>query len=223
MANKGLLQGKTKVQVAGCRERLSDSSVFVAGVSIHALAANRGRVYFGADDVAHVNADELQPGERIHIPVPQVSLVYIDADVGGDGVSWHAIPSSTTTDPIESDSPEESTKSEFFEGITWYKVLAAFGLLTTLAIAAYVLVADGKVNTPAQLAAMRWLMAIGAGCAGTSLGWVMKVEGTARKITLSAAGGAALFCLVFFFLFGELPAGAKAEGLLHGARSSMIP
>jgi len=80
--------GKTTVTTAGTRVALSGASVAVQGVVIQALASNTGIIYVGSSTVAAANGYELVGGQAIGLAIDDLSKVYIDASVNGDGVSF---------------------------------------------------------------------------------------------------------------------------------------
>lgn len=57
-------------------------------VSIAANSGNAGSVYVGDSSVGTASGRELQPGGDISLAVSDVASIYVDADNGGDGVSW---------------------------------------------------------------------------------------------------------------------------------------
>lgn len=83
-----LLQGVVTVATPGQRVQLSADApcreVLVVG-----LPTNTGYVYLGTNEVSNtVFGAKLGPGNCISVPVTNLNLLYIDADVAGDGVSY---------------------------------------------------------------------------------------------------------------------------------------
>lgn len=86
-ALKGAVQNVT---TAGTRVQLS--SYACREVTITALRSNTGRIFVGGSDVSNtVYGVDLGPRDSITIPVSNTSLIYIDASVSGEGVSYVAV------------------------------------------------------------------------------------------------------------------------------------
>lgn len=85
-----LYSGQTSVTTAGTAVALASTQALVSGVTIKALAANTGIIYVGPSTVDSATGFELAVGEQIFLEIANLSSVYIDAAVNGDGVSWVA-------------------------------------------------------------------------------------------------------------------------------------
>ncbi len=88
--------GAKTVTAAGTRERLIAvaSNVSIKSLTVAAKQSNTGAVYLGADDVASTNTPQLDPGDAIPIEGTEpfnLSDVYIDAEISGEGVDYVAI------------------------------------------------------------------------------------------------------------------------------------
>lgn len=84
---KGAVQN---VPTAGTRVQLP--SFACREVTIIALRTNNGRIYVGGSDVSStVYGADLGPEDAITIPVSNANMIYIDASVSGEGVSYVAV------------------------------------------------------------------------------------------------------------------------------------
>ena len=79
--------GKTTVTTAGTQVVLS-SSTATASVTIKALATNTGYIYVGASTVSSTDGFQLQAGEVVSMDVDNLSDIWIDSSVNGEGVSY---------------------------------------------------------------------------------------------------------------------------------------
>lgn len=86
-----ILNGRETVAVAGTAEPLATTSTPIISVTVKALAGNTGMVYVGNEDVDNSNGFVLDAGEPVSIDIDNLSKVYIDVDVAGEGVSWIAL------------------------------------------------------------------------------------------------------------------------------------
>ncbi len=94
-ANVGVLpgsavgSGQTVVAAAGTRVQLTATSTPILSVTVKALSTNTGIVYVGGADVSAANGLELiNPGESVSVDVDNLTDVWIDAAVNGEGVSY---------------------------------------------------------------------------------------------------------------------------------------
>ena len=95
LGNTGI-EGSKDVAVAATPEKLAAASTPCLGVAITARNSNTGNMAYGfsnavrATDNAEVGA-QLQPGASVFIPINNLNLVWLDAEVGTDGVSYSAV------------------------------------------------------------------------------------------------------------------------------------
>lgn len=89
-AAPGAIYGGTKtVTTPGTRVVLGTSQALTEGVQLRGLDANTGLVYPGNATVsATVNGTRLAAKEPLFIRCNNVNLVYLDAAVAGEGVTW---------------------------------------------------------------------------------------------------------------------------------------
>ena len=88
------ISSEKAVSVAGTAEALSSTSQRVKSLSVIAKSDNTGQVYVGGSDVASTTNDGLAPGDSLIIPAVNwldLSDVYIDVDVSGEGVDFYAV------------------------------------------------------------------------------------------------------------------------------------
>jgi hypothetical protein len=78
--------GKTSVTTAGTRVQLPSTAG--SGVIVKASRLNASTVYVGGSAVAASNGLELDPGESMNAAVSNTNLLYVDAAVSGDFVTW---------------------------------------------------------------------------------------------------------------------------------------
>ncbi len=93
LLGKGSLQtGHTLVAAAGTAVRLNGgaSVPLTSGqqVFVRALHTNTDEIYVGGPTVTAANGAVLEPGEGIDLHVTNVNIIYIDAAVNNEGVSW---------------------------------------------------------------------------------------------------------------------------------------
>jgi len=81
--------GRTTVATAGTRVPIS-GDMEVISVTVKALRTNTRNIYVGDETVSSSNGYVLAPGEAVDIEIDNLSKVYIDADVSGEGVCWLA-------------------------------------------------------------------------------------------------------------------------------------
>ena len=82
--------GQKTVTTAGTRVALASSTAITHSVTIKALHGNSGWIYVGNSSVASSNGLVLDAGESCEIEVANLSTVYIDSSVNGEGVSYVA-------------------------------------------------------------------------------------------------------------------------------------
>lgn len=83
-----VLMGKVTVTTAGTRVQLSGTSKPSKAVVIRALETNTGLVYVGDSTVASTNGHRLSPGESVGLEIADLTNVYLDSAVNGEGISY---------------------------------------------------------------------------------------------------------------------------------------
>ena len=78
------------VAVVGVRVQLNAGLACVM-VSVAAKPANTGNIFLGNVGVTSANGRILAPGEAIDLAVDNLSRLYIDAAVAGEGISYLAL------------------------------------------------------------------------------------------------------------------------------------
>lgn len=78
-------QGQTDVANAGTRVSLTTTKTRV--VNIRAKKENTGKIFVGGQTVSSANGYILEADQFIEMPI-DASILYIDASVNGEGVSW---------------------------------------------------------------------------------------------------------------------------------------
>lgn len=84
----GTVYNGQKTTNAGTELQLSATSVPIKSVSVKALTTNTGIVYVGNSSVTSANGYELKAGEAIDIDINNLTGVYFDVSVNGEGVSY---------------------------------------------------------------------------------------------------------------------------------------
>jgi len=79
--------GRNLVTTAGTRVQLASSTI-LNSITIKALATNTGVIYVGDSTVSSTNGYQLSARETVTIAVTNANLVYLDATVSGEGVTW---------------------------------------------------------------------------------------------------------------------------------------
>ena len=80
--------GQQTVATAGTRVQLTTTNTPIWSVTVKALAGNTGDIYVGGADVAAANGFVLAATESISLDVDNLTDVWIDAAVNGEGVSY---------------------------------------------------------------------------------------------------------------------------------------
>ena len=78
---------KVNVTTAGTRVALGASTA-IGGVIVRANLTNTGIIYIGDSTVSSSNGFELDRGSTITYPIDNLSKVFIDSSVSGEGVSY---------------------------------------------------------------------------------------------------------------------------------------
>ncbi len=84
-----IVTGQTNVVTAGTRVQLAGNNA--KAVRLRALKTNTKNIYFGSNAVSSAVGDILSPGESIGLSVNNLNVLWIDADVSGEGISWSVI------------------------------------------------------------------------------------------------------------------------------------
>lgn len=79
--------GNTNVTTAGTRVPLS-SSTAIKSVTIRAKSSNTGFIYVGSSSVSSSNGFQLSQDETVSLDIDNLSKVYIDSGVSGEGVTY---------------------------------------------------------------------------------------------------------------------------------------
>lgn len=86
--------GTKTVTTAGTAVQLSATSIPIPDgfeLVVKALGGNTNKVHVAlsaADAQTDANAYEMKAGEAIGLKITDVNLVYVDANVAGEGVTW---------------------------------------------------------------------------------------------------------------------------------------
>jgi hypothetical protein len=91
-SNTTVADGRTVVTTAGTRVQLSTSNARVGAVAIQAETDNTGVIVVGGSTVVASQATRrgiaLSAGEVVSLDVDQLSDIYLDSTVNGDGVNY---------------------------------------------------------------------------------------------------------------------------------------
>jgi hypothetical protein len=82
--------GKTTVTTHGTRVALATAQA-VSSVTIKALAANTGTIYVGNTAVSSANGFQLAKSDSVSLDITDLSTVWIDSSVDGEGVTYLGI------------------------------------------------------------------------------------------------------------------------------------
>jgi hypothetical protein len=89
-----MFNGSKDVAAAGTAETLASDRTAVTWIIVQAKSTNTGRVYVGSSTVASTNGVSLLADDsKLWPPVADLaaydlSLIYVDADVNGEGVTF---------------------------------------------------------------------------------------------------------------------------------------
>lgn len=87
-----VINGRKTVTTAGTAEQLSTSATRVSSVAIQALETNTGKVCVGSSNViasqSTRNAVYLEAGVPVVLDVDQLTDIYLDVTVNGEGVTY---------------------------------------------------------------------------------------------------------------------------------------
>lgn len=79
------------VAVAGTQVTLGVAATRIRTVVIKALVTNTGNIYVGGATVSAADGYVLDAGDVLSLSVTPLTAIWIDADVGGEGVSYIAV------------------------------------------------------------------------------------------------------------------------------------
>lgn len=82
--------GKTTVTSAGTEVPLASAQA-VYSVTVKALAANTSTIYVGGEGVSSTTGFQLAARESVSLDIGDLSTVWIDSAVNGEGVTYLAI------------------------------------------------------------------------------------------------------------------------------------
>jgi len=88
-----LKDGKTAVTTAGQRVQLTTTGTPCAKLTVTALGNNTNEIVYGGITVVGAvgstrSGTPLQPGQSVDIPIDDLSKVWLDSIVNGEGVSY---------------------------------------------------------------------------------------------------------------------------------------
>ncbi len=84
-----IYNGSQTVTTAGTAVALA-SSTTIKSVIVKAKYSNTGTIYIGDASVSSANGLELEAGDAVSIDIDDLSTVYIDSSVNGEGVNYLA-------------------------------------------------------------------------------------------------------------------------------------
>jgi hypothetical protein len=88
----GISGGRKVVAAGGTREQVTANETHITAVIVQALRSNSGNVMVGGSDVdvtvGSENGIELSAGQSETLWITDLSLLYIDADNTGEGISY---------------------------------------------------------------------------------------------------------------------------------------
>ncbi len=82
--------GTKDVTTAGSREQMTATVISVQSVFVKAKQGNAGLAYI-TDTVTGANKFPLDSGEGVTLPVTDITTIYVDVAVNGEGVDWIAV------------------------------------------------------------------------------------------------------------------------------------
>lgn len=82
--------GQTNVTTAGTQVALASSQAILSGVTVKAKSTNTGLIYVGATGVTSSNGFILSAGDSVFLEVANLSTVFLNSSVNGEGVSYFA-------------------------------------------------------------------------------------------------------------------------------------
>jgi hypothetical protein len=85
-----VISGQVNVTTAGTAVALGTTNDIIS-VVIKAKSSNTGNIYVGGSNVSSSNGLILSAGDAVSLDINNLSSVYIDSDVNGEGVSYLAL------------------------------------------------------------------------------------------------------------------------------------
>lgn len=79
--------GVQTVVTAGTSVQLASSNA-IKTITIRSFASNTGLIYVGTVSVTSANGFQLSPQETVSLDIANISSIWIDAAVSGEGVSY---------------------------------------------------------------------------------------------------------------------------------------
>jgi hypothetical protein len=86
----GVYTGNTTVTTAGTRVPLAAAQA-ITSVTVKALSTNTGTIYVGGSGVSSSNGFALAKSESVSMDLADLSTVWIDSSVNGEGVTYLAV------------------------------------------------------------------------------------------------------------------------------------
>lgn len=83
-----LVHGQRAVTTAGTEVALTTSKVLKDGITVKAFTTNTGLIFVGLNPVTSSTGFQLSAGQSIYLKINNPSLIYVDAAVNGEGVSY---------------------------------------------------------------------------------------------------------------------------------------
>lgn len=83
-----LYSGVKTVTTPGTEVALAASQALLSGVTLKATATNTGAIFVGPNGVSSATGFPLLAGEILFVETSNLANVYIDAEVGGEGVAY---------------------------------------------------------------------------------------------------------------------------------------
>lgn len=90
--DEALVTGSQNVAVAGVAVQLALTVVRILEIVIQAKRTNTGRIYIGGATVSNNDTQGvfINAGESLSLSITDLSKVWLDASVGGEGVTYTA-------------------------------------------------------------------------------------------------------------------------------------
>lgn len=80
--------GQTNVTTAGTEVTIASTQAITMGVTVKAKHGNTGFIYVGTNPVTSTTGYVLRAGESVFVAVANLTTVFIDSSVNGEGVSY---------------------------------------------------------------------------------------------------------------------------------------
>lgn len=79
--------GAKNVTTAGTQVQLAPTNA-IKTITVRALASNTGLIYVGTSTVSSANGFQLSPQETVSLDIADISSVWINSQVNGEGVTY---------------------------------------------------------------------------------------------------------------------------------------